>query len=58
MAVDKPFFCHNVWCHIMQRKPNISLAKQKLGWEPQIKLEEGLKKTISYFKSILVNEYQ
>ncbi len=33
-----------------QRKPDISLAKEKLdGWEPQIKLEDGLKKTIAYF---------
>ena len=35
----------------MQRKPDNSLAKQKLGWEPKIQLEEGLKKTITYFKS-------
>lgn len=34
-----------------QRKPDISLAKEKLkGWEPQIKLEEGLRKTIAYFE--------
>lgn len=33
-----------------QRQPDISLAKEKLGWEPQIKLEEGLEKTIDYFK--------
>ena len=32
-----------------RRKPNITLAKQKLGWEPKISLEEGLKKTIEYF---------
>ncbi|MDC0308940.1 SDR family oxidoreductase [bacterium] len=42
----------------LQRKPDNSLAKEKLGWEPQIQLEEGLKKTISYFKSILANKYQ
>jgi UDP-glucuronate decarboxylase len=42
----------------MQRKPDNSLAKEKLGWEPQIQLEEGLKKTISYFKSILANKYR
>ncbi len=35
-----------------QRQPNISLAKSELGWEPKIPLEEGLKKTIEYFKSI------
>jgi UDP-glucuronate decarboxylase len=37
-----------------QRQPEISKAKELLGWEPKIQLEEGLKKTISYFeKSIL-----
>ena len=34
-----------------QRKPDISLAKEKLDWEPKIKLEEGLKKTIEYFRT-------
>ena len=32
-----------------KRKPDISLAKEKLGWEPKIQLREGLKKTIDYF---------
>lgn len=32
-----------------QRKPNITLAKTKLDWEPKIKLNEGLDKTIEYF---------
>jgi len=36
-----------------QRKPDISLAKQKLNWEPKIKLDEGLKKTIDYFKKVI-----
>ena len=36
-----------------QRQPDISLAKEKLGWEPVIKLEEGLGRTIEYFKSVL-----
>ncbi len=36
----------------MQRQPNISVAKDVLGWEPKIQLEEGLVKTINYFKSI------
>ena len=35
-----------------QRKPDISLAKEKLDWEPKIELKEGLKKTIEYFKNI------
>ena len=34
-----------------RRKPDISLAKEKLGWEPQVMLEEGLKSTIEYFKN-------
>jgi len=34
-----------------QRQPDISLAKEKLGWEPTINLQDGLKKTIEYFKS-------
>lgn len=36
-----------------KRKPDISLAKEKLDWEPTIRLEEGLVKTIEYFKGIL-----
>ena len=35
-----------------QRKPDISKAKKLLGWEPQTKLENGLKKTVDYFQSI------
>ena len=34
-----------------QRKPDISLAKKELGWEPKVMLDEGLEKTIEYFKS-------
>jgi UDP-glucuronate decarboxylase len=34
-----------------QRKPDISLAKSQLSWEPKIPLEEGLARTIEYFKS-------
>lgn len=36
-----------------QRCPDISLAKEKLGWQPKVPLEEGLKKTIDYFKLLL-----
>jgi UDP-glucuronate decarboxylase len=36
-----------------QRKPDISRAKNILGWEPKIPLEEGLKKTIDYFRNIV-----
>lgn len=35
----------------LQRQPIIALAKQELGWEPNIILEEGLKKTIEYFQN-------
>ena len=37
----------------VQRQPDISLARQKLGWEPTIALDEGLKKTIDYFDRLL-----
>lgn len=36
----------------MQRQPRIDLAKINLGWEPKVKLEEGLKKTIDWFKGV------
>ena len=36
-----------------QRQPNISLAKSKLNWSPKVSLEEGLIKTIIYFKNLL-----
>lgn len=39
----------------MQRQPVITVAKEKLGWEPKIQLEEGLIKTISYFDQLLTN---
>ena len=35
----------------LQRRPDISLAREKLCWEPQVGLEEGLQRTIDYFKS-------
>lgn len=34
-----------------QRKPDISLANEKLGWSPKVALEDGLAKTIDYFRS-------
>lgn len=37
----------------LQRQPNIDLAKTKLGWMPDVQLEEGLTKTIDYFKRFL-----
>jgi UDP-glucuronate decarboxylase len=37
----------------MQRKPDITLAQKELGWEPKINLEEGLIRTIDFFKTII-----
>ncbi len=37
----------------VQRQPNIDLAKEKLGWKPIVPLEDGLEKTIGYFKKKL-----
>ena len=34
----------------LQRQPNIALAKEKLGWEPKVTLEQGLDRTIAYFR--------
>lgn len=36
-----------------QRRPDIALSKKALGWEPKVPLDEGLAKTIAYFKTIL-----
>ena len=36
-----------------QRRPDITLAREKLGWEPTIHLEEGLIHTIAYFDNLL-----
>ena len=36
-----------------QRRPDISKAKSKLGWEPAVALDEGLEKTIAYFRERL-----
>ena len=38
-----------------KRRPDITLAREVLGWEPKIELEEGLKKTIAYFEEVLQN---
>ena len=36
-----------------QRRPDITLAKEHLGWTPKVPLEAGLEKTIAYFKDLL-----
>jgi UDP-glucuronate decarboxylase len=38
-----------------QRQPDITLAKQELGWEPSIQLREGLEKTVEYFRGVLAS---
>ncbi|MBM4051963.1 MAG: SDR family oxidoreductase [Planctomycetes bacterium] len=41
-----------------QRKPDITLAKERLGWEPKIQLAEGLQYTIDWMKSIDLRDFQ
>jgi len=41
-----------------QRRPDITRARQVLGWEPKIQLDEGLKKTIEYFKHLDLRVYK
>jgi UDP-glucuronate decarboxylase len=36
-----------------QRRPDISTAKEQLGWQPMVPVEQGLKKTIQYFQKVL-----
>ncbi|MCF8055234.1 MAG: SDR family oxidoreductase [Desulfocapsa sp.] len=40
-----------------QRQPDITLAKTKLGWEPQIVLQDGLQETIRYFSALIAGNY-
>jgi UDP-glucuronate decarboxylase len=39
-----------------QRQPDIALAKEKLGWQPQVSLDDGLRETIAYFRKQLAGE--
>jgi UDP-glucuronate decarboxylase len=39
----------------LQRKPDITLAREKLGWNPVTDLENGLQRTIDYFKNLNYN---
>jgi UDP-glucuronate decarboxylase len=41
-----------------RRRPDISLAREKLGWQPTIKLREGLQRTIDWFRSIDLGHYR
>jgi UDP-glucuronate decarboxylase len=42
----------------LQRKPDITLAKEKLGWQPKIALRDGLQRTIEWFKSADLSKYR
>jgi len=41
-----------------RRRPDISLAKAKLDWQPKVALDEGLKRTIEWFRSIKLSDYR
>ncbi len=41
-----------------RRRPDISLAKSELGWEPEVGLEQGLRKTIDWFRTIKLGDYR
>ena len=38
------------------RQPDISHARETLGWEPKVALEEGLRRTIEYFREVVARE--
>ncbi|MDO9559275.1 MAG: SDR family oxidoreductase [Syntrophales bacterium] len=40
----------------VQRKPDIRLARETLGWQPKIPLEEGIEKTIAYFRAVIAGK--
>jgi UDP-glucuronate decarboxylase len=42
----------------MQRQPDITLARQRLGWEPRVALREGLRRTIEWFKSVDLSTFR
>jgi UDP-glucuronate decarboxylase len=42
----------------LQRQPVIDLAKQELGWQPTVALEQGLEPTIAWFRQLLTNSPQ
>ena len=41
-----------------RRRPDITLAKQLLDWEPQVPLREGLRRTVEWFRSIDLSHYR
>lgn len=42
----------------VRRRPDITLAQERLGWTPQIALREGLQRTIDWFRSIEIEQYR
>lgn len=54
LNIDKKFIFKNLpQDDPVKRKPFIKIASEKIGWQPKVSLQEGLKPTIEYFKSIL-----
>ena len=41
-----------------RRRPDITLAKERLGWEPSIPLREGLTRTIDWFRTVNIDDYR
>jgi UDP-glucuronate decarboxylase len=41
-----------------QRRPDITLARERLGWQPTVPLPEGLARTIAWFKSIDFDQFR
>jgi UDP-glucuronate decarboxylase len=41
-----------------QRKPDITLARERLGWEPTVQLAEGLQRTIDWMKSVDLSDFR
>jgi UDP-glucuronate decarboxylase len=41
-----------------RRRPDISLARAKLGWQPKTPLREGLAETIKWFRTIRLEDYR
>ncbi|MHC4828011.1 MAG: SDR family NAD-dependent epimerase/dehydratase, partial [Planctomycetota bacterium] len=42
----------------LQRQPDITLAKRRLGWEPKVPLREGLQRTIEWFGSVDLSTFR
>ena len=41
-----------------RRRPDITLARERLGWEPRVGLEEGLARTIEWFRNVNVDDFR